>query len=212
MQPTPTPRSTPERLLDAATHLFGHRGFAETSTREIAALADTNVASIAYHFGGKTGLHEACARALAGRVAQAVVTPELNAVGDPEEAARRLEEMVRRFVAFIVAVPDAQDVVAFMLRAVSDPGDIAQLVYEEFLEPRHRAICALWGLATGQPAESEAVKLSVFAMIGQVVYFRIGRPFVLQRLGWAELGPGEAERIGNLLAANLRHMIERQRQ
>jgi hypothetical protein len=53
--------------------------------------------------------------------------------------------------------------------------------------------------------------LAVFAMLGQVLYFRIGQPYVLRRTGWSDLGPAEAERITDLLVANLHSMIERQR-
>lgn len=48
--------STRERLLDAARTLFGEKGYAGTSTREIAAQAECNVALISHYFGSKEGL------------------------------------------------------------------------------------------------------------------------------------------------------------
>lgn len=47
------------RLLHAALALFADQGFAKTSTREIAAAAGTNIASISYYFGDKAGLYAA---------------------------------------------------------------------------------------------------------------------------------------------------------
>ena len=47
------------RLLDAALALFAEKGFAKTSTREIAQAAQANVASISYYFGDKEGLYRA---------------------------------------------------------------------------------------------------------------------------------------------------------
>ncbi len=47
------------RLLDAALALFADKGFAKTSTREIAQAAQVNVASISYYFGDKAGLYRA---------------------------------------------------------------------------------------------------------------------------------------------------------
>ncbi len=47
------------RLLDAAMALFAEKGFAKTSTREIAQAAQVNVASISYYFGDKAGLYRA---------------------------------------------------------------------------------------------------------------------------------------------------------
>lgn len=48
-----------KRLLHAALALFAEKGFAKTSTREIAAAAGTNIASISYYFGDKAGLYAA---------------------------------------------------------------------------------------------------------------------------------------------------------
>jgi len=211
MTPQSPPLDTRDSLIEAAIHLFGHKGFAETSTRALAAQAGTNIASIAYHFGGKAGLHAACAREVAARIDGALGPPADAPPRSPDEAAAALDGMLRRFVGFLVAAPEAPDIAAFMLRELTDPGDAADLIYRDFLEPRHRLLCGLWGHATGRPAESEPVKLAVFAMLGQVLYFRIGQPFVLRRTGWATVGPDEAGRIADLLAANLHAMIERHR-
>src|SRR5687767_7597346 len=57
------PRSDGEqsrgRLLRAGLRLFAQQGFANTSTREIAEAASTNVAAISYYFGDKAGLYRA---------------------------------------------------------------------------------------------------------------------------------------------------------
>jgi len=47
------------RLLHAGLRLFAQQGFANTSTREIAEAAGTNVAAISYYFGDKAGLYRA---------------------------------------------------------------------------------------------------------------------------------------------------------
>jgi AcrR family transcriptional regulator len=49
-------QATRSRLLDAARQLFAERGFAETTTREIAARAECNLSLIAHYFGSKEGL------------------------------------------------------------------------------------------------------------------------------------------------------------
>ncbi|MES2530400.1 MAG: CerR family C-terminal domain-containing protein [Pseudomonadota bacterium] len=48
------------RLLQAALGLFAEKGFAKTSTREIAQAAGANIAAISYYFGDKAGLYAAC--------------------------------------------------------------------------------------------------------------------------------------------------------
>lgn len=47
------------RLLHAAVRLFAEKGFANTSTRELAMAAGVNIASISYYFGDKAGLYRA---------------------------------------------------------------------------------------------------------------------------------------------------------
>ena len=47
------------RLLHAAVHLFAEKGFANTSTRELATAAGVNIAAISYYFGDKAGLYRA---------------------------------------------------------------------------------------------------------------------------------------------------------
>ncbi len=59
---TPTLASasaTAEKILDAAEALFIEKGFAASSMRAIASLAEVNLAAINYHFGSKQGLLEA---------------------------------------------------------------------------------------------------------------------------------------------------------
>ena len=48
-----------ERILYTALRLFAERGFAKTSTREIAKAAGVNIAAISYYFGDKAGLYAA---------------------------------------------------------------------------------------------------------------------------------------------------------
>jgi len=48
-----------ERLLHVGLRLFATQGFSNTSTREIAEAANTNVAAISYYFGDKAGLYRA---------------------------------------------------------------------------------------------------------------------------------------------------------
>ncbi|MDB5849515.1 MAG: TetR family transcriptional regulator [Rhodoferax sp.] len=47
------------RLLHTALRLFADKGFAKTSTRQIAQAAGVNIAAISYYFGDKTGLYKA---------------------------------------------------------------------------------------------------------------------------------------------------------
>lgn len=47
------------RLLHTALRLFAQKGYAKTSTREIAREAEVNISAISYYFGDKEGLYAA---------------------------------------------------------------------------------------------------------------------------------------------------------
>lgn len=51
--------ATRARILEAAGELFAAAGFAETTSKAIAARAGADLASINYHFGSRNGLYEA---------------------------------------------------------------------------------------------------------------------------------------------------------
>lgn len=212
MSRKPAESTTRANLIDASLYLFGRKGYDGTSTRELAARAGTNVASIAYHFGGKAGLRAACA----GRVAEQVsAVLDAGVMGSdpptPQAASAQIEMLAGAFVRLIVGAPQARDMVAFMLRELTDPGEVADTLFTAFVEPRHIALCGLWATATGRSVDDEEIKLAIFAMIGQVLYFRLAQPFVARRMEWDDIGTAETRQIADVVIANLRDSIERLR-
>ncbi|TPL81255.1 DUF1956 domain-containing protein [Mesorhizobium sp. B2-3-13] len=193
-------------LVRAALKLFGRQGFDGTSTREIAAEAGANIGSIAYHFGGKEGLRAAAADFIVETI-QAVAGEALNeqaaTAGDPEAARAQLFAALERMVGFVVASPQAGEIVQFVLRELSYPTAALDRIYEGVFDPAHRRLCLLWEQATGEPAESERTRLTVFTLIGQVIYFRIGREAVMRRMGWHEIGAAEAAKVVAVTTDNL---------
>lgn len=196
---------TREALIHAALDLFGRKGFDATSTREIAARARANIGSIAYHFGSKEGLRDACARHVVDtirRVAGPALADEtpLPQAGDAEAMITTVAE---RMMGFIVARPEAGAFVQFILREITQPTTALDILYSGVFEPLHRRMCALWEQATGEPAESERTRITIFTLIGQVVYFRIARDAVLRRMGWDSIGPEEAKAISGVAIENI---------
>jgi AcrR family transcriptional regulator len=196
-------------LIRAALSLFGANGFDGTSTREIAAHANANIGSIAYHFGGKEGLRTAAAdyivatiQTIAGQALgnfDAASTTKIT----PEAAHAQLRAALERMVAFVVVQPEAGEIVQFLLRELAHPTAALDRIYGGVFEPTHKRLCAMWEAATGEPAESDETKLVVFTLIGQVIYFRIGREAVTRRMGWAEIGLPEAGKVAAVAKQNL---------
>jgi TetR/AcrR family transcriptional regulator, regulator of cefoperazone and chloramphenicol sensitivity len=194
-------------LVHAALKLFGERGFDGTSTRDIAAAAKANIGSIAYHFGGKEGLRAACAEYIVATVrgfaAQATVFDGSPEALDEDAARARLEQALERMVTFIIARPEAGEIVQFVLRELAHPTAALDIIYQGVFEPVHQRLCELWAAATGEAAESERTRITVFTVIGQVVYFRIGREAVRRRMGWSDVGPAQAAKVAAVAKENL---------
>ncbi|PTE07460.1 CerR family C-terminal domain-containing protein [Mesorhizobium helmanticense] len=206
-------------LVRAALKLFGRHGFDGTSTREIAAEAKANIGSIAYHFGGKEGLRAAAADYIVETIqtiaGQAIGNPRAasdskggdSKGGDAEAARAQLLTALERMVAFVVARPEAGEIVQFVLRELSHPTAALDRIYDGVFEPTHRRLCLIWEQATGEAAESETTRLTVFTLIGQVIYFRIGREAVMRRMGWREIGDAEAAKVVAVVSNNLEAIL-----
>jgi len=196
-------------LIDAGLKLFGARGFDSVSTRELADFAKANIGSISYHFGGKAGLYQACIdhviTTMSGLAAPILENPM--PVVSPDVAEFLLEQLIGSFANFMVRNPTADVIVTFVLNEVMQPGAALDQVFQTVLEPAHRRICEVFATATGLEPDSEVVKIAVFSMMGMIAYFRIGRPMVLKRLQWVDMGPDEASIITEVLKSNLKGLI-----
>ena len=193
-------------LIHAALDLFGAKGFEGASTRAVAAAAGANLASIAYHFGGKEGLRLACADHVVETI-RGVLGPTLAATGStpltPAEARALLERVLAAFVAFMVVRPEAQSIARFVVREMFEPTEAFERIYAEAFAPMHERFCAVWAAATGAPADAAETRLATLAMLGQILYFRVARRVALRRLGWSDIGPREGEAIRSMLTTHL---------
>jgi len=207
--PSPSVDQTRAALIHAALQLFGSKGFDATSTREIAGLAKANIGSIAYHFGGKEGLRLAAAdyivETIQGIAGQALGHHGvISAPAETKETARQqLGLALERMTHFIVAQPQSGEIVQFLLRELAHPTAALDRIYSGVFEPTHKRLCAIWEVATGEPAESEATRLLIFTLLGQIVYFRIGREALKRRMGWSTMGAEEAAAVAAIARQNL---------
>jgi AcrR family transcriptional regulator len=207
---TQSAEQTRQALIRAGLKLFGENGFDGTSTRQLAAAANANIGSIAYHFGSKEGLRAACAGFIVETIedlASRALSTTDPTTADPEAASRQLSAVLERMVAFVVASPEAGAIVQFILRELSRPTAALDIIYEGVFEPTHRRLCQIWAAATGDDADSERTRIAVFTMIGQIVYFRIGRVAVMRRMGWSDIGMREAAAIAAVARDNLAAML-----
>lgn len=209
--PPPGPEGTRLALIEAGIALFGRQGYAATSVRELATAAGANIAAIAYHFGGKAGLRLACAEEFGRRMGQAMAATPVRPDPTRTEAQDELAAILRAALGFFLGDRGPGGMVPFLLRELAEDGPGIEVVYQSFAEPMHRRLAALWALATGLDPDSAKVRLAVFSLIGQIMYFRIGQPVVSRRMGWAGYGPAEIDQIAGQILRNLAAMLAAER-
>nr|WSW69167.1 TetR/AcrR family transcriptional regulator [Streptomyces sp. NBC_00995] len=120
-----------ERILEAATRLFAERGYDATSTRAIAEAVGLNIATVAYHVGGKAELYRAVMRRvhLAQREVVTAALKQLHACGPSEPETRAaLLGFVDAYLNLCLNHPEVPAL--WMRRWLSEGGDLAEIEAE----------------------------------------------------------------------------------
>jgi AcrR family transcriptional regulator len=201
---------TRERLVDAALDAFGLNGFGGASTRDIARRAGANLAAIPYHFGGKEGLHRAVAQHIVDNIS-ANLAPLLNPMearlGEgalaPAVARRMLHQALDRAADTLLGRPEAARWARFVIREQMDPTASFAVLHDGFMGRAYGLIAALYAAATGRDPEAPETAVRVFAVLGQLLVFRMARGLVEARLGWHAYGTDEVALVKTMLHAHL---------
>jgi AcrR family transcriptional regulator len=124
-----------ERVIEAATSLFASHGYDATTTREIGRLAGLNIATVAYHVGGKRELYQTIMKRAyeAERTAlETAVADFLAAAHDQQSTVQSAQLLVSRYLDFCLSHPHVPAL--WMRRWLSDAHDIAELE-ERYAQP-----------------------------------------------------------------------------
>lgn len=201
--------TTKTALINAAFQLFGEKGYAGTSTREIASHANTNIASINYHFGGKHGLRMACAQTISDHFSQLRNHPEtLPVPAIVKTAESQFEAILLRQAHLLLSLSEADHMIRFLLREAQERSEAFDHIYEHFFGPMFNFILTLWDDASMQNLSPQSVKLVTFTLIGQLAYFRIAQPVVTRHMGWQAYGEDEINAILSILQINIRAILK----
>ncbi len=148
--------STQERILSAAIQCFAEKGFAGATTRTLAGEAGVNVATLAYHFGGKEGLYAASIDRLYERLLAIQPTAELLAPGTPAERLERAVRFAWRFAR------EHRTEVRLLMRHVLEHGVLPDQVREGWTQRVLEIAGAAWQLIGLPPDPGWRLKLLAF--------------------------------------------------
>ncbi|MBB5607970.1 MULTISPECIES: CerR family C-terminal domain-containing protein [unclassified Janthinobacterium] len=149
-----------ERLLHSAIRLFAEQGYANTSTRELAQAAGTNVAAISYYFGDKAGLYRAV-------FAQYAVDPQVKIAryDQPHFSLRlSLEGFYAQLLAPMLQSGLVRDCLRLWFREVLEPTGLWAREFEQNIRPEHEALTRVLARHLGAPEDSDDMHRLAFSI------------------------------------------------
>jgi TetR/AcrR family transcriptional regulator, regulator of cefoperazone and chloramphenicol sensitivity len=189
-------------LLDAGIELFGVYGVAAVSTRMLSERAGTNLAAIAYHFGGKDGLYRATVTHVVDQL-----TPRLDlaraafdqgralAGADPALQARLVADLTAAIMRTFLSTPDVSRMIPLVLREFFVPGPYFDQFYDMLPRRLHELVTEMVAMADGSDSRSEATIVRGHALLGQMMVFNIGRQVLFRRTGWSGYSDRQLDRV-----------------
>lgn len=159
-----------ERLLHAALRLFAEKGFAKTSTREIALTAGANIASISYYFGDKAGLY------------RAVFTDPLLHLNEGPALFDQLHFSLREslqglLVGFTEPLKQgdlAQHCMRLHFREMLEPTGVWDQQIDATLKPAHEALLRVLCRNLGLSAADDDLHRLAFSIVGLGIHLFVG--------------------------------------
>lgn len=170
------PRTTRERILDAAEQVFAEKGLGAAPVRDIAGRVGLNPASLYNHFAGKEELYEA--------VLERGLTPVLEMLSDLMSGTRtrdREELVMDRVVRHFAASPNLAKLIHYETLA---GGERLATIAGRFFEPVYqRGIDAMRDSRAAEIWPAEEIPLLVLAFQNIIVGYFAMAPLVQQVFG-----------------------------
>ena len=161
------------RLLHAALRLFAEKGFANTSTRELAAAAGVNIAAISYYFGDKAGLYRAAYTEPMGSCNDLIVCN----VGDVS-----LEQALRLMLTQIVEPMKLGNLVQLCtrlhFREMVEPTGLWAEEIDNGIRPAQVALVLVLCQHLGLTDPDDDVHRLAFSIVGLAIHLFVGRDIV----------------------------------
>ena len=163
-----------QQLLHAALRLFAEKGFAKTSTREIALAAGANIAAISYYFGDKAGLYRAAFTEPMG-----CAESDMTLLDQPNLSLRQsLHGFIASFLAPMKQGELVQQCTRLHFREMLEPTGVWAEEIDNGIKPAHAALVALLGRHLGLPQADDGLHRLAFSITGLAVQLFVTRDIV----------------------------------
>jgi AcrR family transcriptional regulator len=203
---------TRARIITTALRVFGEEGFNKASTRQIATDAGVNPPALQYYFGGKEGLHRACAQFIIDRV-MTIVAPALLDARQIKGPAQR-ERAIEGLCALLDAMADglvaagSESWSRFITRGKADgAGPAMGMLRQNIGMPIMVAAARLIAVVTDADPADDMVRVKAAAILGQLTTFMTNREATLAALNWPEFDLQRLQIIKTVVRAHTRAIM-----
>ncbi|MEO5925978.1 MAG: CerR family C-terminal domain-containing protein [Bryobacteraceae bacterium] len=186
---------TRQRLLQAATEVFGEKGYDAATIRDICGRANANVALVNYHFGDKMELYT--------EVLVNAFRPPEGAPPPPPSATP--EESIRKIIrAMLDKALDQSDQASLryrlMLHEYAHPSAATPRVIDLTLRPVYDLLRKQIGTIAGVDPDSDQARLHVHSILGQVIHYTRSSTVVAALWPDLKMTPEQREMIAEHIA------------
>jgi AcrR family transcriptional regulator len=170
---------TKARLIEAAGEEFACKGFECARVRAICDRAGANVAAINYHFGDKEQLY---VETVLHAHRCGIDTPD-STIAMPPAPGDQLRSFIQHFLCHVLAINHPDDWRhKLMLREMLYPTSASDVLIREAIRPKFECLQGILRQFCPDATEQKLNALA-FTVIGQCLYYRMGRPFAERLIG-----------------------------
>ncbi|GLQ95482.1 CerR family C-terminal domain-containing protein [Dyella acidisoli] len=207
---------TRERIIAAAVTLFGERGFAGASTRDIATAAGVNAPALQYYFENKEGLYQACAEHIANDL-KARFEPAMRQARDALKNEASTDALIEAFLGIkavmlesVLMQPFASSRRLFVARELADeePQLASKLLHRRLKQPLNKISADLLARITGVGPNDSITRIRLLTLKGQVMPFYHPPGACLDVLGWKEIDAAKGELIKTTVLEQTRALLQ----
>ena len=207
---------TRERIIAAAVTLFGERGFAGASTRDIATAAGVNAPALQYYFENKEGLYQACAEHIANDL-KARFEPAMRQARDALKNNAGTDALIEAFLGIkavmlesVLMQPFASSRRLFVARELADeePQLASKLLHRRLKQPLNKISADLLARITGVGPNDSITRIRLLTLKGQVMPFYHPPGACLDVLGWKEIDAAKGELIKTAVLEHTRALLQ----
>ena len=163
-----------EQLLECALRLFSDKGFAKTSTREIAQAAGVNLASISYYFGDKAGLYRAVFTEPMGSASN-----DIGLYSEPGlTLSQALSGFFTRFLEPLKQGERVQLCTRLHFREMMEPTGLWDEEVDKGIKPAHNALVSVLARHLGLSVPDDDLHRLAFSITGLALQLFVGRDIV----------------------------------